>query len=125
MRRRAVRLTLGCFGAVALVCATPRAAQNQACLHEEAESPADRARRTAALRLTRQINNTQVNIHQQTGVYPSISYLAPDAIPEGYVLKAATEGQRYLFVLTDASDPCRAGYLSSEDGIIAVIRALR
>jgi hypothetical protein len=93
------------------------AAQN--CLHGSDETPAQRARRDAAIQLATRINlaemvtsgpRSPVNryrpLHELANIPPT---------PLGFELQFHTDGNTYSFSVKDRTDPCRYVVFSDQD----------
>jgi hypothetical protein len=97
--------------------AAPSAAQT--CLHGADETPAQKARRDAAIQLATRINLAQmvtsgprspVNryrpLHELVNIPPT---------PQGFELQFHTDGNTYSFSVKDRTDPCRYVVFSDQD----------
>lgn len=120
---------MGCASASNRALATPAAPQQQAapaCLHGDNEAPEQRARRVAALTLTRDVNTTQATAVSTRGGYqplPSLTLNRPT--PEGFRLQLSTDGTSYAFSVKDTLDPCLFAFFSDQSGIILVGQAIQ
>ena len=91
------------------------------CLHGPNESPDQRERRVAAVRVARVINTAEAN--GRTPYRPLL--MLNVAVPEGWNADLTTDGMAYAFSVKDATDPCGFTLFSDEDGVIYVGEALR
>ena len=95
----------------------PAAAQT--CLHGANETPAQKARRDAAIQLATRINLAQMvtsgprsstnryrPLHELTNIPPT---------PQGFELQFHTDGNTYSFSVKDRTDPCRYVVFSDQD----------
>ena len=108
--------------AVACVLGWTAAAQTPAtpaCLHGPGETPAQAARRRAALDLARKVNTTEVQAHFQGHTYYAISDL-PGLASEvnGFKVQLSTDGATYTFSVKDTLDGCGFAYFSDQEGVI-------
>jgi hypothetical protein len=97
---------------------TPRA-QGE-CLHGPVEDGTQRARRSAALRLVRAINTSEVNgSFRTTHTYRGLSELGVDlgSVP-GFETNFTTDGETYSLILVDTTDPCGFAFSTNQVGVI-------
>lgn len=100
-----------------IVVAAPSAAQT--CLHGADETPAQKARRDAAIQLATRINlaemvtsgprspnNRYRPLHELANIPPT---------PAGFELQFHTDGNTYSFSVKDRRDPCRYVVFSDQD----------
>src|SRR5262245_20005826 len=76
------------------------------CLHGSRETQFEKLRRQDALWFLRRINTAEARAGSQSG-YKPVSQLGLGEPPAGFSLDSATEGQQYVALLVDATDPCR------------------
>ena len=101
-------------------------AQQPVCLHGQNEAPDQVARRQRALGFTRHINTLQAAAYSRAQAYPPLGQLPViEAMPQGFVVHLASDGQSYAFSVKDTLDPCRFGYFSDQDGVIYVGQVIR
>jgi hypothetical protein len=105
----------------------PVAAQAQACLHGEAEVPAERVRRFQALAVARDVNTMEAAAAAQAnGLYqPLLKLELTRPTPDGFRLQLTTDGTNYAFSVKDLLDPCMFAYFSDQSGIILVGRVIQ
>lgn len=104
--------------AILLTAATgTSAAQN--CLHGANETPAQRARRDAAIQLATRINLAEVIT---SGPRTSANRYRPleeliniPPTPQGFELQFHTDGETYHFSIKDRTDPCRYAVFSDQE----------
>jgi hypothetical protein len=83
------------------------------------ETAAEAARREAAVRFAREVNNTQAAAHAQGATYYELDDLHTlPPVPAGFKAHLASDGSTYGFSLRDTTDPCRFALFSEEDGTI-------
>lgn len=114
-------LASGCAASSNQSVAKPIAAQQQrACLHGENETPEQRARRSQALALARQINTLEYNVAMRnTKMFQPVANLGLTAsTPAGFEVHLTTDGTTYAFSLKDTVDPCLFGFFSDHKGTI-------
>jgi hypothetical protein len=89
------------------------------CLHDDDETPSNRARREQARALARAINAAQGQSVERTRRYQPLSQLPslPEA-PEGFVVRLYTDGDAYIVSIKDVRDACRYGIFSDEHGFL-------
>jgi len=93
------------------------AAQN--CLHGANETPAQRARRDAAIQLATRINLAEMITSGPRS--PNNRYRPLDELvnipptPQGFELQFHTDGDTYHFSIKDRTDPCRYVVFSDQD----------
>ena len=114
MLTRAIAIVV--FG-LSAVGASP--AQEPACLHGSSETPAQAARRQAALRLARQVNTRESAAKNLAHTYYVLSDLPelPAAV-EGFEVHLSTDGATYAFSIKDTLDPCHFAFFSDQQGLI-------
>lgn len=90
------------------------------CLHGPAEDVAQRVRRSAALRLVRAINTSEVNgSFRTTQRYRGLSELGVDlSAAQGFETNFTTDGQAYSLILIDKTDPCGFAFSTNQAGVI-------
>lgn len=89
------------------------------CLHGPSETPAQAARRQAALRLARELIATEAAAHQQAQSYYAFSDLPGlPRVPDGFQVQLSTDGASYTFSIKDTADACRFALFSDQDGVI-------
>ena len=97
--------------------AAPSAAQT--CLHGADETPAQKARRDAAIQLATRINLAQMVTSGPRS--PVNRYRPLDELtnipptPQGFELQFHTDGNTYSFSVKDRTDPCRYVVFSDQD----------
>ena len=117
MRKYAVAAALTGFIGFSAAAQPHQPPQN--CLHGQSETPAQAARRQAALQLARQINATEAQANQRGHTYYAISDL-PGLASEinGFKVQLSTDGGSYTFSVKDTLDACHFAYFSDQDGVI-------
>lgn len=106
-------------GLLAWGVAAQQTPQPQNCLHGPSETPAQAARRQAALQLARQINTTEAQANLRGHTYYAISDLPGLATDlNGFKVQLSTDGGSYTFSAKDTLDPCHFAYFSDQDGVI-------
>jgi hypothetical protein len=101
-------------------------AQERACLHGPSETPAQAARRRAAVEFARLINTTETTAHGQAMTYYALSDLHTiPAPPEGFKAQLSSDGTSYTFSIKDTLDPCRFAFFSDQEGVIYTATPLR
>jgi hypothetical protein len=103
--------------------ATPRLVSSQerlVCLHEAAETHANKMRRLAALRLAQTINNLQARSWSERRSFQPLAALPADAVvtPDGFELEVTTDGSAYAVSIKDTLDECGYAVMSDQDGVI-------
>ncbi len=111
----------GAFAAIAFttVLHVVPAAQQQ-CLHGPNEDAAQKARRTAALRLVRAVNTAEASeAFRSKNEYRPLSDLTVDlTTAPGFEPHFTTDGKTYVFLLIDKTDACRFAFSTNQDGVI-------
>jgi hypothetical protein len=91
----------------------------QTCLHGSTETPAQKARRDAAIQLATRLNVAQGVIlgpGPQNRRYRPLEELANiPPTPQGFELQFHTDGGTYSFSIKDRLDPCRYAVFSDQD----------
>jgi len=96
------------------------------CLHGPNESPAERDRRNAAIRLARMINTAEVTGRTNSGMpYQPLSAIRNLTVPDRWDPRLVTDGATYAFSVKDTTDPCGFTLFSDDTGIIYVGEAMR
>ena len=94
-------------------------AQSAQCLHGANETPAQRARRDAAIQLATRINLAEMitsGPRTQNNRYRPFDELANiPPTPQGFELQFHTDGDTYHFSIKDRTDPCRYVVFSDQD----------
>lgn len=94
-------------------------ASAQTCLHGSTETPAQKARRDAAIQLATRINLAQgviIGPGPQNRRYRPLEELANLPLtPGGFELQFHTDGNTYSFSIKDRLDPCRYVVFSDQD----------
>lgn len=104
------------FGALLL---TVTIGQAQTCLHGPEESPAQRARRNAAIRFVQQVNDAEEKLRLQNRKFGHLDELPGiDAPPVGFVPRLTVDDWSYSIVLKDFFDDCGFIVFSDQDRVI-------
>lgn len=104
---------------VILLTADAGTAVAQNCLHGAGESPAQRARRDAAIQLATRINLAEMvtsgprTPNNRYRPLEELSTIPPT--PQGFELQFHTDGDTYHFSIKDRTDPCRYVVFSDQD----------
>jgi len=97
----------------------PRAMAGLTCRHDEAASPADRARRDEAKALARAINAAEGRAVQSTQRYLPLNQLPGlPTTPAAFELRLYTDGNGYVVSLKDTIDPCHYGVFTDQHGLL-------
>ena len=99
------------------------AQQQPACLHAAGETPADAARRQAAIRVMRAINTAQAQAFAVNQAYQNFRELTDSGLPPrpyGFLTQLTVEGSTYALLLRATVDPCRYTLFSAHDSLIYV-----
>ena len=107
--------------AVALGCLlmTAMAGYGQTCLHGADESQGERARREAAMRFVRQVNDAEASLPIGPERFrPLGSLTGLGSPPVGFVPRMTVDDWGYVIVVKDLLDPCGFGLFSAEDAVI-------
>jgi hypothetical protein len=111
----------GCRSAAGPAIQTTPGAATQAgpaCLHAANESPAERARRAAAIGFVRGVNDAQARALGQKQEVVPLASLPP--APAGFQadLGVGTERTKYVLTVKDTTDPCRYALFTDQAGLI-------
>jgi len=91
----------------------------QTCLHGSNETPAQKARRDAAIQLATRINLAETvtsGPRSPNNRYRPLNELTNiPATPQGFELQFHTDGNTYSFSIKDRMDPCRYVVFSDQD----------
>jgi hypothetical protein len=106
---------------VVLGCASSASAQQQACLHDRTETPANKTRRERALDVAQRINMMErmgppLRPGQRYRPFEDLTMIP--AIPDGFTLQFHTDGNSYSFSLKDTRDACGYAIFSDQEGLI-------
>ena len=111
--------------AAGLAVVAPQASE-QGCLHGQDRTPEQKARRSQAIGLARDINNQQLKAMQTSRTYQSLDNLTlTRPVPDGFEVKLAADSKGYAFSVVDTTDTCRSGVFSNEAGLIYTGQALQ
>lgn len=123
--------------------------RQQPCAADAAPTPEHTARRREGVRLTRTINNLQVNqpgarekkyleqqelgtsafATRQTGAsaefHKSLNFTPGAELSPGWTLTLDLTSTGYWFMIRDKTDPCGLTFISSQDGLIFEARPIR
>jgi hypothetical protein len=89
------------------------------CLHDDAETQEQRARREGAVRLAKAIVERQAEAAERTRLYaplPALRNLPP--APRGFDVRLYTDGVGFVLSLKDTLDPCKFAIFSDESGFV-------
>ena len=102
-----------------LVTVSAGTAAAQTCLHGANETPAQRARREAAIQLATRINLAEMitsGPRSANNRYRPLEELANiPPTPQGFELQFHTDGETYHFSIKDRTDPCRYVVFSDQE----------
>jgi len=109
----------------------------QQCLHGNAETPEQAARRKEALQVTRTVNNLEANqpgarsgkfLAQQelmsspfaanSQTAKSLNFALDSDVTPGWQLTLSLTSDGYWFMVKDKTDPCGFAYISNQNGVI-------
>ena len=117
MRRWVVFSTLALVASGSFAGSETALSQVPACRHDERATAADNARREQALAVARAINVAQADAFGRSRQYLPLDQLtALPKVPGGFRLRLYTDGNSYIFSLTDQLDGCHYGVFSDERG---------
>lgn len=116
--KRRLLATITALGLAGLAQRSP-AAQGE-CLHGTSEDAAQRGRRSAAVRLVRQINTAEMNgPFRQAATFKHPSELGVDlASAPGFEASFVTDGKAYSLMLADTLDACHFVVSTNQNGVI-------
>lgn len=97
-----------------------RAAAQSPCLHGANEEPAERDRRSAAVRLVRAINTAEYNdAKRKTNAFAPLATLGVNlGSAPGFEPDFTTDGTSYALLLVDRTDPCGFVLSTNQKGVI-------
>src|SRR5262249_29620851 len=105
---------------------TTASSQAQPCLHGADDTPDQRARRTGATGVARQINTAESRVTSSAGAYVGLSGLPDVGLPPaGFEANLTTDGATYAFSVKDTLDACRFALFSDQMGVIYNATPLR
>jgi len=129
-----------------LVLFAPSLAAGQLCLHGPDSTAEQKARKTAALRATRQINTVQANRPEarqgryldqlemagydaeqvkKSGAATSLIFDPNAEVIPGWQLILQKTEDGYWFMIKDKTDPCGFAYISNDAGVIYTAEPIR
>lgn len=120
---RWIRTGLLIAGLAAGMAAVAPQAHEQGCLHGQDRAPEQKARRSQAIGLARDINNQQLEAMRTSRTYQALDRLTLTR-PVAEV-KLAADSKGYAFSVVDTTDACRSGVFSNEAGLIYTGQALQ
>jgi hypothetical protein len=100
--------------------ATPIIAGEASCIHGQGEDTAQKARRTAAIRLVRAVNTAEANgTWRDTKQYQCLTELMIDLkTAPGFEPHFTKDRRGYALILVDETDPCGFAASTNENGVI-------
>jgi hypothetical protein len=97
----------------------PRVVGALSCRHDDAASPADRARRDQARALARAINAAEGRAVQSAQRYVPLNQLPGlPMTPAAFEVRLYTDGNGYVVSLKDTIDPCHYGVFTDQHGLL-------
>ena len=89
------------------------------CLHRQAATQEDRARRAQALTLAKAIHVAEAGVVRRTRQYESLENLPPlPPVPAGFQLSLYAGRAGYIFSIKDTLDSCRFAVFSDSSGLL-------